>query len=199
MTTIQEAKIGDYVKFGSYPQSAKGIVRPIEWLVLSKEENKMLLISRYGLEARYFIKAKCFDSNSNDWKNSEIRKWLNGEFYNKAFDENEKTNINPFDGDNLFLLSKEEVEKYFVNAKERKCKATKHAVKNCALIDNGCNYGWLPQTLVNDNNGCSSWWLRSPRPNISNIVYNVDSVGSIVCSRVDDSYNFVRPALWIKL
>ena len=104
MTTIQEAKIGDYVKFGSYPQSAKGIVRPIEWLVLSKEENKMLLISRYGLEARYFIKAKCFDSNSNDWKNSEIRKWLNGEFYNKAFDENEKTNINPFDGDNLFFF-----------------------------------------------------------------------------------------------
>ena len=72
-------------------------------------------------------------------------------------------------------------------------------MKNCALIDNGCNYWWLPKTLVNDNNGCSSWWLRSPRPNISNIVYNVDSVGSIVCSRVDDSYNFVRHALWIKL
>ena len=199
MATIQDAKIGDYVKIGTYPQSAKGLVRPIEWLVLSKEENKMLIISRYGLEARYFIKAKCFDINSNDWKNSEIRKWLNGEFYNKAFDENEKTIINSFDGDIVFLLSKEEVEKYFDSDKARKCKATKYAVKNCALVDNGCNYWWLPKNLVNSNNGCSSWWLRSPRSNIGNNVYNVNSVGSISCSRVDDSYNFVRPALWINI
>ena len=57
MVTIQEytsKNVGDYIKFGSYPQTVKGIVRPIEWQVLLKEENKMLIISRYGLDTRRF-------------------------------------------------------------------------------------------------------------------------------------------------
>ena len=107
MTNIQE-EIKN-VEFGSYPQTANGDIQAIEWQILAKEENKMLVISKYAIEA------KRFDVSSNDWKNSEIRQWLNGDFYNNAFSEQEKKNINSFNGDNVFLLSMEEASKYFAN------------------------------------------------------------------------------------
>ena len=87
MISLKNAKVGDYVKFGNYPQTEKGDIQSIEWQVLSREGNKVLVISRYGLDA------KRFDEDSNNWANSEIRKWLNGEFYSKAFTDQEKKSI----------------------------------------------------------------------------------------------------------
>ena len=34
----------DYVKFGRYPQMEDGEVRPVEWQVLARENNKALVI-----------------------------------------------------------------------------------------------------------------------------------------------------------
>ena len=164
------------IKFGHYPQTAKGDILPIEWQVLSKEENKMLVISKYGLEAR------CFDSRSSNWKKSEIRKWANKEFYNEAFNEEEKKHINSFEGNNVFLLSIDEAEKYFDNDDERMCKATEYAKANGAG--------------VNSYNGYSAWWLRSPR---GGLVYSVLSCGFIDYDFVDFANNLFRPALWIKI
>ncbi len=198
---FKNADVGDYVKFGNYPQMANGDSLPIEWLVLAKENNKILVISRYGLEARRF------DSKLNDWKNSEIRQWLNADFYNKAFNANEKKLIRSssisttvykggFLGfgkkeeltdsdDYIFLLSKEEAEKYFANVEERKCKATEYAKVNGVLVaDNG--YSW--------------WWLRSPSTNCNNYVYHVNYIGDI-CGIYSVFNDFVvaRPALWINI
>ena len=180
--SFANANVGDYVEFGNYPKSANGNIKPIEWQVLAREENKMFVISRYGLDC------KIFDSSSNDWKNSEIRQWLNGDFYNKSFNENEKKYINSFylseagTTDNVFLLSKEEAEKYFANYEARKCKATKYAVKNGV---------WVA------TNGCSLWWLRSPNPNNSRFVYYVYYDGFICNHFVCFDDRVVRPALWI--
>ena len=179
---FKSAKVGDYVKFGNYPQSANGGVQPIEWQVLSIENNKMLVISRYGLDA------KRFDGRSNNWSNSEIRKWLNGEFYNKAFTEQEKKSIN-FSNlsdvgttDNVFFLSYDEAGKYFANNEIRRCKATDYAVKNGAY---------------KDSNGY--WWLRSPDPDSDDYVFSVNSGGSIYYLNVDCTDDVARPALWINL
>ena len=175
------ANVGDYIKFGNYPQTANGDIQPIEWQVLAKEENKMLVISKYGLEARRF------NGSSSDWINSEIRKWLNGEFYNETFDENEKIYIEPFETfsgvlDNIFLLSKEEAEKYFVNDEARKCKATEYAVKNGAWVN---------------SNDFSFWCLSSPC-NV-NFVYCVSSFGTIYFRYICNDGSIFRPALWINL
>ncbi len=190
-SAFKNAKVGDYIKFGNYPQTSSGQNQPIEWQVLSKENNKMLVISRYGLDA------KRFDSSSNNWSNSEIRKWLNGDFYNKAFTDQEKKSINLSNlsdvgtTDNVFFLSKQEAEKYFANDESRKCKATEYAVKNGA---------WVADSSYGDNAGYSVWWLRSPEPNFSNVVYIVDYGGRL------GSYNYVyyvislaRPALSLNL
>ena len=207
---FKSAKVGDYVKFGSYPQTSNGDIQPIEWQVLSIENNKMLVISRYGLDCKPFdsysnvgfrkgimptgLDAKRFGPNSNLWKNSEIRKWLNCNFYNKAFSADEKkfinfSNLSDVDTiDNVFLLSKKEAEKYFANNEERQCKATDYAVKNGAKV-----YNREVKVAV----GYSCWWLRS---RTLCFVYLVDFDG--------DFHNFVvviydyilaRPALWINL
>ena len=175
--------VGDYIKFGSYPQTASGQVQPIEWQVLSIENNKMLVISRYGLETRRF------DDDSNVWANSEIRQWLNNEFYNKVFSDQEKKSIifsNLSDvgtTDNVFLLSRNEAGKYFVNGDARKCEPTEYAEKNGADVKDG--YIW--------------WWLRSLDSISSLGVYCVYSGGSFSNSGVDYADVVVRPALWINL
>ena len=200
---FKSAKVGDYIKFGNYPQTSNGQNQPIEWQVLSIENNKMLVISRYGLDC------KRFDDNSNDWESSEICGWLNGDFYNTAFDETEKEFIKPvnivFNDDgsdnynfddstyNVFLLSKEEAEKYFVNNDARKCKATDYAKKNGA---------WVADSSFSCP-GYSVWWLRSPYPLSEcdvDFVCDVDNDGSIDdISLVNDDDWLARPALSINL
>ncbi len=49
---VPELKKGDYFKFGSYYQENSSKKTPIEWLVLKKSGNKVLLISRYGLDCK---------------------------------------------------------------------------------------------------------------------------------------------------
>ena len=117
---------------------------------------------------------------------------MNGEFYNKAFTDQEKKCINLSNlsdvgtSDNVFLLSQEEAEKYFANKDERQCKATEYAVKNGAY--------------VNSSNGYSVWWLRSPYPNDSDHVYYVISFGDVYVRYYARCNNrVVRPALWSKL
>ena len=185
------SKVGDFVKFGSYPQTQYGDIKPIEWLVLSRENNQMLVISKYGLEARRF------DRISNSWKNSEIRKWLNGDFYNQAFSGSEKKYINYSNlsdvatTDNVFLLSEEEAEKYFVNNKARRCKATYYAVQHGAYVCDG---------LLRGEGGYSICWLRSPVPDSIDSVYLVGEEGSICYFfYVYHDNRVVRPALWINL
>jgi len=60
-----------------------------------------------------FVQLMAFDGReeSNDWEDSDIRKWLNSGFYNTLSTE-EKSEISPFEGDRLFLLSEDEYEKF---------------------------------------------------------------------------------------
>ena len=177
--SFRNAKVGDYVKFGRYPQTKEGEVWPVEWQVLAIENNRVLVISRYGLDA------KRFDGSSNDWEKSEIRKWLNGEFYNSAFSDEEKARIKSFNQDNVFLLSKEEAGKYFANSDARKCMPTSYAKAKGAL---------------KGENGCGYWLLRSPNANLSCFVFGVNRGGGVF-GRYNVSYDIgsVRPALWINL
>ena len=61
--------------------------KPIEWIVLKEETFGTLVLSKDIL-----FKDK-FDDNSNDWIKSHIRKYLNEDFYKKAFSEGEKLKI----------------------------------------------------------------------------------------------------------
>ena len=183
------ANVSKYIKFGSYPQTASGDIRPIEWQILTKRGNKTLLLSRYGLETKRFDEHSF--NHRSDWENSEIRQWLNTDFYNQAFTTQEKKYIEPFEGDNVFLLSFREANTYFRCDMEKQCKATEYAVKNGAYVDKGD-----PRLKGN-----CLWWSRTP-----NLDYYTSSA---ICFNIDGSDNFrinvnnndivVRPAIWINL
>ena len=55
----------------------------LEWIVLDKNEDKALLLSKNVIDC------KCFEDTKTEttYNNSSIRKWLNEEFYNEAFSD----------------------------------------------------------------------------------------------------------------
>ena len=94
--------VDDTFDFGSYNG------KPIKWKVLRKNNDSIYIISAGELCRIQFHNNR--DSGSNNWTNSDIRKWLNGEFYSNAFTENEKEKIGTVGSDKVTLLSKEEAE-----------------------------------------------------------------------------------------
>jgi len=146
---IHSYSVGDIITFGDY-----------DWRVLDVKDGKALIITEDIIEKRRF------DSSSKKWDSCVLKEYLNNEFINKF----NKAQIN---GD-IFLLSIDEVNKYFKNDKERIAKLE------------GEPY-W--------------WWLRSPGPIGANCAAYVCADGSVrVFGRcVDNDYGGVRPALWLKL
>ena len=73
---------------------------PIEWIPVDKKDGKYLLISRYTLDVGCLGRP---DGRPGDvhWADCELRKWLNGEFYDEVFSEAEKDMICDFRDDLL--------------------------------------------------------------------------------------------------
>ena len=63
-------------------------VEPIKWRILEKADGKATLL------CEMIIDAHRFDDSSNNYKESEIRAWLIGEFYETAFNDLEQQMIN---------------------------------------------------------------------------------------------------------
>ncbi len=192
---------GDTVTFGSYEQdnNLNNGTEPIEWRVLDIYENKVLLISRYGLEEKKYNEGFI----SVTWAESTLRKWLNVDFYTNAFNIDEQNHIVLSDNensgspthnaeggtrtaDNIFILSYDEANQYFHTDKERCCFVTEYAKANGAFIS--------------DSNQTSWWWLRTPGAN-NYLAQTVSIYGWIndYGSYVNAAYNVVRPALWVSL
>ncbi|MCR5720464.1 MAG: DUF4214 domain-containing protein, partial [Lachnospiraceae bacterium] len=129
--SIFSLKKGDHVKLGRIEQdSEKEGLEPIEWEVLAEEDGKLLLLSKYAFHNMEF-----YHNNWDEvtWENSDVRKWLNGEFYETSFTDEEReliplvkldNNEAPIDEkmvvnktndteDHVFCLSVSEVNKYF--------------------------------------------------------------------------------------
>jgi len=153
----------EYIKFGGY-----------EWQILSVGNNKALVITKN-------IVIKLAFNNQyavTPWANSDLRKYLNSEFFNKLSDS-ERANIQTHNGDSIFVFNLEEAEEYFSDDSSR----------------------------IADYNGEDSWWwLRLPGEDNVSSGY-VDTNGRIHESADDgdaasghfvtDNDGGVRPACWI--
>ena len=196
----EKASVGSIVYFGAYEQDNDPTngQEAIGWIVLEKEGNKALLISRYALEAKPYNE----ELEDTTWEECTMRSWLNNDFYTAAFNEEEQkyiiestvladrnpnyynTGLENDTRDELFLLSIPEVNRCFSNDEERKCALTEYA---------------KAQGGFTSSRATCWWWLRSPIRDGYYIAY-VDYFGSV---SVDGFYNdldgCVRPALWISL
>ena len=198
------APVGSLIKYGKYEQdndSSNGI-EDIEWIILAKDDNKMLVISDKAIDCKPYHSSY----GNTTWEECSLRRWLNDTFVNEAFttEEQEKiltTNVtadaNPdYDTDagndtedKVFLLSIEEVNRCFNNDSERQCVSTEYAKANGAY------------TYEIDGASNCFWWLRSQGgySNKSASVVNSDGTVSKYGNAVDDNRDCVRPAMWISL
>lgn len=198
------APVGSLIKYGKYEQdndSSNGI-EDIEWIILAKDDNKMLVISDKAIDCKPYHSSY----GNTTWEECSLRRWLNDTFVNEAFttEEQEKiltTNVtadaNPdYDTDagndtedKVFLLSIEEANRYFKYDSERQCVSTEYAKANGAY------------TYEIDGASNCFWWLRSQGgySNKSASVVNSDGTVSKYGNAVDDNRDCVRPAMWISL
>ena len=194
---------GNEVIFGSYEQDNDSSNGPedIEWIVLDKKDDGVMLLSKYGLDAQPYNK-KYGDTT---WENCTLRKWLNDDFLNDAFTDNEKAAIEITAVDNssaqgyweydttggnntqdkIFLLSyKEAFRDYFTNDTLHVCAAT--------------TYVESMGEMMTDSSGNCYWMLRSPGESQNQVLY-VGADGGYHLQTVETSWNCIRPALWINL
>ena len=181
MKPYAEAEVGDEVRIGNY-----------DWIVVEKQVDKILVVSKYSVGVRDFVGAGW----EITWDISGVREYLNGEFLNnhlKAGDEKSlilptqiATQDNPEYGttggaevtDRVFLLSYEEVLRYFPNDQDRML------------------------TTETDKNTTVTWWLRTMGKDITYAVC-VDENGKILLEGYSTSpfapvKLHARPAMWIK-
>ena len=158
----------------------------------------MLVISKYALDCQPYSTSY----TSVTWETCSLRKWLNGSFFNAAFSSEEKKSIirstvtadkNPSYStspgkntmDKVFLLSIDEVNKYFSSDSARQC----HGTAYC-----------FAQGAYKSAYSVCLWWLRTPGVN-SHYAASVEPGNSVRDDGtvVDVRDYAVRPALWIDL
>lgn len=193
-------QIGDSIVMGTYEQdgNAENGGEPIEWFILDKQDGKVLVLSRYALEVRLYH----YRDEEVTWETCTMREWLNGDFYNASFTDEERAFIplttvtadpNPLfptptgidTEDYIFLLSIDEADRYFENDLLRICAPTNHVRLRGAGVYNGQSV-W--------------WWLRSPGMDnrdgaLVGVFGNINCVGFY---EIEFGYT-ARPAMWVQI
>ena len=193
------------VVLGHYPQSPEGKLEEIEWLVLKKEGNKVLFVSKDALDFGMYSA----NGAEVSWKNSSLRKWLNEVFLGSAFRAEEARIIVNADVasdktapcsdtsgsgilDRVFLLSSVEANLYLNSYRARACQGTAY----CANIARASQKPARGRAQAGKNDGTfpCQWWLRTPSSYVSS-----DGTVNYGGRSVFAGTNAVRPAMWIDL
>ena len=187
-------KIGDIVKFGYYEQdnNENNGDEPVEWIVINKEGDKYLLLSRYcltaiepseysrGIEAINSVMYSLQDSLFNDIHLEYIVEVTNYTKPNPIYaDEDDETTD---DTDRIFFLSIEEYE-YYRNI---------NGVSRCLPTPYASELWNAPDEVY--------WWLRTPGEESNYYITYVDKNGNINYEGAQkNAYCYWRPAVWIDL
>lgn len=182
-TVRAEFSKGNAVAFGSYPQSSADEKEPIVWIVASEKDGTAMLIARNCLSSMPYR----YERIKGGWADSDVRKWLNNEFLNEAFSEEERAKLVSYNtgaegGDLVFLPSSQEVRKDLPE-EVRFGLPTKYALEQGAVIR---------------RNGICWWWLRDNAS--SHAVKFMDVYGHVAENGTPvDSVSFgIRPAILVK-
>ena len=168
------------------------IVEPIKWRVIYTGPNSYELFSEYTIDVGVFyggengeLGTREIDGKTiyaNNYKYSDVREYLNNDFYNTAFSDTEKQIIRTTFVDNsaktgldfnsdmdptayacedtydkVYLLSYKEYESKPINKKAR---VTDYAIAK------GC---WIPQ--FDPNKYYTYWWFRTPNPKYFDVTW----------------------------
>lgn len=211
-----DARPGEVILFGTYPQTEEGIELPIQWRVLQNSGSELFLLSECILDCKRYhgdrVDIKWRDCVDISWQDCDLRKWLNDGFYNTAFNAAEKELIktthcsdngegSPDTEDKVFLLGVTEIKDLSaMHGKDlRSAVGTDFAKMKKA---DGCSL-YVYDKANKDNYvvrngeevGCSWWWLRTQGNKPSRACF-VGTGGSIRSyANVSLARDGVRPAV----
>jgi hypothetical protein len=182
------SKVGDTASYGTYNG------QPIEWQTLAvdtsdKEHQRALLISKDGVALMPF---NTLEGEEITWEKATLRTWLNGEFYNAAFTDEQKAKILETDisttanaesgavdtsktKDKVFILSADECKQYFANDEAM-----------------AASYGGEDV----------AWWTRTPGNDLTGRVCTyADGGGLYMTGNQNHTADgaAVRPAIWVDI
>ena len=213
---LRSAKVGDTVYFGNIIQDYnKNKEEPISWIVCDVQEGHVLLVSEkvlydfpyhkyhdnttwkdsklcrmlnhdfyssaFSKEEKKMLCGKK-DENNPDWDITDKEAFT---YYINKSEEDDYEDIK-VETELVFILSKEETEKYMPSAEDRIAVATK-AVQS--------------QGIGNRNNGYKApWWITDMGTGELKAMYvetdgNIDTEGKTI----NNSGMGVRPAIWVKV
>ena len=198
---ISHACVGDYIKFGRYELYLNNLKSPIEWEVLSKENGKLLLISRFVLDVREYNET----NEDVTWEKCSLRKWLNDIFLKSAFTKEEQSFLvasslenenHPVYGtiggnsteDKVFLLSLNELIRFGRYADWNRFTCFGYGEDIMAEVtpfakEKGCWSNTIDKDYYNLNllnrqysknvigKSSAAWWLRTPGYKRNNACY----------------------------
>ena len=192
----------------------------IKWKILKTTEEKNKI--NYLLESALIIDSTEFLSNdslnefshngkvgySNNYELSNIRKWLNNDFLNSAFNKNEKeviikTNIDNsgivIDGESNKYACSDTSDKIYIHSynelKDFRDESRQRVASDYAKIEGVFTY----------SNGYSNYMLRTPSVNKENSIYYVDYDGAmhgdgiIFINNTTNTFNGILPLLTISV
>lgn len=183
------------IHFGNFYKDETYEKEKIEWLVLSEDEDRLFIVSKKSIVFRRF------DKDGRRWNDSEIRQWLNADFINEAFSHYEQPSIiktdvtttfvteEPCAGyecadihtqDRIFLLSVEEVERYFPEKVSRIQKKS----------------GLASYALEEERKYTNAWWLRNTG-GFSGAALLVLEDGNFYGDASTQNIEGIRPAMYI--
>ncbi len=196
---------------------------PIKWNILHDENNQLLLLSSILLDSHnYFSNYEKRMENeqviyANNYEHSDIRQWLNTDFFNTAFIFNnqyieEQVIDNQLSSDTLEnpYLCNNTTDKVFLPSYQDCFNSTYgfDSVTGSSSITRVCqttDYARCSRAWVNTGNKDSSlinngtYWTRSPSSEYYYCAWNVNSSGFLSNYAIDGESHCVRPCISISL
>ena len=209
-------QIGSVISFGGF-----------DWRVIDVQDGRALIITKDAIEQRQYNEA-IDEENTGEgvdvtWETCTLRKYLNGEFYSKLTKEEQEfiaetriqnpdnvwygTNGGNDTTDNIFLLSLEEVDKYFGDSgdyreKRRKNFEWDYPVGKFVTADDGYYFSNTNDSdrIAKFSNEYQWWWLRTPGIR-GDCAANTGAEGFVYIHGdfVGERFLGVRPVLWLNL
>lgn len=207
------------IKFGTFYNSNIDDYSTIEWVVIEKDElnKKALLLSKDIIGSKNWTSEEQCKNKDIIWETSSIRKWLNGEFYQKYFTSDEKksilkthlvnnkntqynTNSGNETDDKVFLLSIDDIEKYF-NIDNLGKENDNRLIAESGLILGKNEDG---KKFAEKSTRGENWWLRTIGEK-EDYVADITNTGRLRYAgfnvrgiTVNGSYALgTRPAIWV--
>lgn len=190
LVEISNAKVGDTIFWGKYEQDGNSDNGPedIEWIILEKTDEAVLVISKYCLDYKHFW---TYDEESSQdltffrWNKSELRQWLNFTFWANSFSTEESNQI-----------------AYGIFASDDDVIHDQLFVLPCSLLTKFSDVDFLATTATAyaADKGCDgSWWTMDNNPSVYYYYNFVNENGEVdETGRIGSDNCGVRPAMYIQ-